>query len=157
MKLIKPKRVEHTHMQQLHAAPEKVFPLLCPVREMDWLHGWDPLLVVSESGYAERDCAFVTGSLPANSVWYITRHEPQNLFVEMIKLTPGVTACRLTIQVAASTTGATAQVTYTHTSLGPEGDTFVDSFTREYYENFMRHWETRMNHYLQTGVVQPED
>lgn len=156
MKIIPAKRVRRTYLQHLIGAPEAVFPLLCPVRETDWIQGWDPLLVVSESGVAERDCAFVTASLPSNAVWYVTRHEPGNGLVEMIKITPGVTACRLSIQLRAVASGSEAEVTYCHTSLGPEGDEFVAAFTEDCYGKFMRDWEARLNHYLGHGTARPE-
>ena len=38
----------------------KVFPLLCPVREADWIDGWNPVLVLTQSGFAEQDCVFIT-------------------------------------------------------------------------------------------------
>jgi hypothetical protein len=133
------------------APPERVLPLLCPVREADWIDGWDPLLVISESGHAERDCVFVTPAEPVDAIWIITRHEPADGFVEMVKITPGVTACRLTIRVRPAEGGAEAEITYAHTSLGPEGDAFVAAFTDEHYQRFMRDWESRMNHYLRTG------
>ena len=141
----------HTYTQQLLAPPDRVFPLLCPVREADWIVGWDPLLVVSDSGVAERDCVFVTAAQPADAVWYITRHEAEAGFVEMIKITPQVTACRLWIQLRSTATGCEADVTYRHTSLGPAGDDFVAGFTADYYAQFMRDWEARMNHYLAQG------
>jgi hypothetical protein len=153
MKIIKPNRVSHTYTQRLVGSPEAVFPLLCPVREADWIPGWDPLLVISHSGVAERDCVFITSSLPSNALWYITRHEPDDGYVEMIKLTPGVTACRLNIQLRASAGGCEADVTYSHTSLGPEGDPFVASFTEDYFLRFMRDWEDRLNHYLKHGTA----
>lgn len=37
MNLQKPIRVSHTYRQRLKAPPEQVFPLLCPVREKEWL------------------------------------------------------------------------------------------------------------------------
>jgi hypothetical protein len=147
-----PKRAVRTYTQTLTGDPSQVFPLLCPVREADWIDGWDPVLVLSRSGVAEADCVFVTAAQPQNAIWYITRHEP-NRFVEMIKITPGVTACKLTITVSASGSGSQATITYMHTSLGPDGDAFVDSFTEEYYEKFMRDWEARMNHYLKEGTA----
>lgn len=156
MNIVKPHRVEHAYTQRLVGTPHDVFPLLCPVREAEWIAGWDPLLVVSGSGLAEPDCVFVTSSLPSNAVWYITRHEPENGFVEMIKITPGVTACRVRIQLRATPEGSEADVSYCHTSLGPEGDAFVASFTHAYYVGFMRDWETRLNHYLRHGVALPE-
>ena len=151
MNITKPKRVTRTYTQQLVAEPSAVFPLLCPVREADWIDGWDPISVIAQSGVAERDCVFVTAASPNDAVWYITRHERDNGFVEMLKITPHVTACRLTIQLRPVATGSEASITYTHTSLGPEGDAFVASFTDEYYRQFMQDWEARINHYLVHG------
>lgn len=151
MKIATPRRVTHTYTQKLVAAPEQVLPLLCPVREADWIPGWDPLFVVSTSGVAEPDCVFVTAASPHDAVWYVTRHEPSQGFVEMIKVTPAVTACRLTIQLRPALLGCEADVTYAHTSLGPAGDEFLRGFTSESYANAMIQWETRLNHYLVHG------
>jgi hypothetical protein len=151
MQIVKPNRATRSYTQHLVAAPDAVFPLLCPVREAEWVPGWDPLLVVSNSGLAERDCVFTTGAEPADATWYVTRHEPEAWFVEMIKITPDVTACRLTIQLRASGAGSEADVTYTHTSLGPRGDSFVASFTEEFYRALMQDWESRLNHFLEHG------
>jgi hypothetical protein len=151
MHISKPNRATHTYRQSLHAPPAKVFPLLCPVREAEWADGWDPELVVSSSGVAERDCVFITPDNSGKALWYITRHEPEKCFVEMLKILPGVTACRLTIQLSENGDGCFADVTYSHTSIGPAGDEFVAKFTADYYQKFMQAWETALNHFLTTG------
>ncbi len=151
MRISRPNRVTHTYTQHLAAEPARVFPLLCPVLEAEWVEGWDPLLVISNSGVAESDCVFVTAAAPRNAVWIISRHEPQHWFVEMFKVTPEVTVCRLSIQLSATSAGTDARVTYSHTSLGPRGDEFIASFTEEFYRQFMRDWELQLNHYLRTG------
>jgi hypothetical protein len=153
MNITMPNRVTRTYTQKLVAPSAKVFPLLCPVREADWLEGWNPPAVFSVSGFAEPDCVFLTDADGGHAIWYITRHEPGSGFVEMIKITPAVTACRLTIQLRESATGSEATITYSHTSLGPAGDTLVASFTEEHYRQFMRDWETRINHYLAHGTA----
>ena len=153
MEIRKPVRAARTFIQRLAASPEQVFPLLCPVREADWLEGWDPLVVFTDSGVAEPGCVFMTKAAPHPVIWFITRHEPERAFVEMLKVSPQLTACRLSIQLSATDTGCEATITYTHTSLGPQGDAFVAGFTEEFYEGFMREWETRMNHYLKTGAA----
>lgn len=71
----------------------------------------------------------------------------------MLKVTPGVTACRLSIQVRAASTGSEAEVTYTHTSLGPSGDSFVAGFTADFYRRFMQEWEAKFNHFLRHGTA----
>jgi len=144
----KPTRVERSYTQQLAGTPAEVFPLLCPVREADWIEGWDPLLVLSDSGVAEPDCVFVTAAEPVDAVWFISRHEPAAGCLQMIKINPTVTACKLSIQLSATPTGTAATVSYAYTSLGPRGDDFVAAFTPEYYVQFMRDWEARLNHHL---------
>lgn len=156
MKIVKPTRATRTYTQRLVADPATVFPLLCPVREADWIKGWNPPLVVSSSGVAEPDCVFTTTAEPGNAIWYVTRHEPAAGFVEMLKITPDVTACRLTIQLRPAAAGSEADVTYSHTSLGPKGDAFVASFTESYYREFMQDWESRLNHYLRHGMALQE-
>jgi hypothetical protein len=151
MRIAKPNRATHTYRQRLQAAPDKVFPLLCPVREVEWANGWSPELVVSSSGVAERDCTFVTSDESGKATWYITRHEPERWFVEMLKIVPGVTACRLQIQLSENGNECFADVTYSHTSIGPDGDEFVAKFTADYYQRFMQAWEGELNHFLKTG------
>jgi len=150
MHITKPNRATHTYRQRLQAPPEKVFPLLCPVREAEWAQGWLPDLVISSSGVAERDCVFITSDKLGTGFWYITRHEPERLFVEMLKIVPGMTACRLEIQLGKDGAECVADVTYTHTSLGPAGDEFVGKFTAEYYQEFMQAWESALDHFLAT-------
>lgn len=155
MEIVRPNRATRTYTQRLVGSPEAVFPLLCPVREADWIQGWDPILVVTSSGVAEPDCVFTTAAEPSDAIWYIVRHEPAVGFVEMLKITPSVTACRLTIQVSRAEGGSEAVVTYSHTSLGPEGDKFVAAFTEAYYVKFMQDWEARMNYYLTNHKALP--
>src|SRR5215471_20334480 len=91
--------------------------------------GWLPDLVISSSGIAERDCVFITTDKLGKAIWYVTRHEPENWLVEMLKIVPGVTACRLEIQLTADGGQCFADVTYSHTSIGEAGDQFVARFT----------------------------
>src|SRR5262245_49499175 len=151
MRITKPNRASHTYRQRLHGPPAKVFPLLCPVREAEWAEGWLPELVISSSGVAERDCVFITQDKPGTAIWYVTRHEPERWFVEMLKIIPGVTACRLEIQLSENGDECFADITYTHTSIGSVGDEFVAKFTADYYQGFMKAWEKELNHFLKTG------
>jgi hypothetical protein len=88
---------------------------------------------------------------PTDAIWYVTRHEPGNWLVEMVKITPGITACRIIIRLHPSGRGCNAVVTYSYTSLSPKGTEIVESITEDYYCQFMRAWETELNYYLSTG------
>lgn len=86
------------------------------------------------------------------ATWMITQHDPEHHVLQIVKLTPGITACRIDIAVQdAGENRSEAVVRYTHTSLGPNGDAFVAAFTKAYYFAFMREWQDAMNNYLKAS------
>lgn len=155
MNIQKPRRVRRSYVQSWVAPPETVFPLLCPVREVDWEPGWEPDLVIAESGVVEAECLFVgpgTGNSSERAIWIVTRHDPENLVVEMYKVTPDHTVGKLEIALAADgAQGTKAEVAFSYTSLGPSGDAFLEQFTEDSYRSSMEEWERALNHYLSTG------
>ena len=156
MNIVKPNRKKHGYAQQLNAPPEAVFPLLCPVLEADWVPGWMPELVISHSGVCEQECIFITptelSSEHENPIWIITKYDPGIWTVEMYKVVPRHTISKLEISlVESSSTSTTAHISYEITSIGKEGDKFMEEFTEKWYEAFMVEWEKAMNHYLDTG------
>lgn len=69
-------------------SPEQVFPLLCPVLEYDWLDDWTCAMQYSESGVAERGCAFST-QIALGESWICSRHEPGRSIQYVIWLSVG--------------------------------------------------------------------
>jgi hypothetical protein len=152
MEILSPIRVSRTYTQSLIASPEKVFPLLCPVREIDWVNDWDPRFVISASGLIESDCVFVMPDEPDDSIWIVTQWNPDLLFVEFVKVTPGFTVGKIDIQLRPGKNEQTlADITYCFTALSPKGSEFVNQFSEDYYESFMKEWEAEINHFLSTG------
>lgn len=156
MNIETPNRKKHSYAQHLNAPPETVFPLLCPVLEVEWAPGWMPELVISHSGVCEQDCIFITPpempSEPENTIWIVTTHDPDRWTVEMYKVAPQHTISKLEISLVGDSGNATtAHVSYEITAIGAEGAKFMEEFTEEWYEGFMVEWEKAMNHYLGTG------
>jgi len=154
MQIEQPRRIRHTYTQHLVAAPARVFPLLCPVREAEWVPNWDPRRVLTRSGVGEKDCVFITEAAPQDAIWVITHHDEQAGRLEIIKVTVDHTVCKLEIALRArGTQGTTAEVAYGYTALGPLGESFLEEFTAAWYQQFMQEWETALNHYLTTGEM----
>ncbi|MCE5244092.1 MAG: hypothetical protein ABFD98_09605 [Syntrophobacteraceae bacterium] len=149
MEVFKPVRVERVYVQHLNARPESVFPLLCPVREKEWVKGWDPAAVYSESGYAEKDCVFLTGEKGKEAVWVITAYDREKFLIEMVKVTPGTTVGKIAIALESTgENGTKALVRYMYTALSAEGEAFVRAYSEEFYREFMSYWESALNEYL---------
>ncbi len=81
------KKVTLNYKQINNAPLEKVFPLLCPVREKEWLDGWNYKMIYSESGTAEDGCVFTTPSQGEfESIWTVTNYDRANFKIAFVKV-----------------------------------------------------------------------
>ncbi len=139
---------------KLAATPETVFPLLCPIREYDWIDTWKCRLIYSDSGYAELDCVFKT-DFPADGpedAWVVCRHEPPRR-IEFVRVNP-LRAIRYTICLREALPGRTeADWSQVFTGLNEEGDALVRSLDAAAFSRRMDELEKMLNHYLATGQM----
>ena len=148
MRIEKPARVSHSRRQAINGTPEEVFSLCCPVREAEWVEGWDPSVVHTDTGVAERDCVFVTENGGVESTWLVTVHDAGARRIAMVKCTPGEVMTRIEIGIEPAAGGSAVDIRYTHTACGPAGVELVRGFTEEHWEGFMREWESEMNRFV---------
>ena len=84
----------HRSIRFVHRAPappEIVFPLLCPVREHDWVEGWQADVLHSESGVAELGCVFLADARGTHGpvTFVVSRYEPPHA-IEFVVFRAGV-------------------------------------------------------------------
>ena len=152
MRVEKPCRVRRSFTQHLCAPADEVFPLLCPIREMEWVKDWRPKLVVTESGVAEPGCIFVTPGVPEDALWLMRVHDPVRHRLEIIKIIPGMVIGTITVDLTADGESAcTADITYAYTALSAHGERAIGEFTEQHFRGFMKTWEAELNHFLRTG------
>lgn len=53
-------RVTRTRVLRINGPRDVFFPLLCPVREAEYLSDWEAEILYSKSGVAEEGCTFRT-------------------------------------------------------------------------------------------------
>ena len=97
MEVTNAKRVVYRVIQHLEDVPERIFPLLCPVREYDWIDGWSCAMIYAETGRAELGGIFRT-AFPdlGDEIWTITRYEPP-LAIEFVRVAWNVAVVKLDI------------------------------------------------------------
>jgi len=149
-------RIVRTYIQRIDAPPAAVFPLICPVREGDWLDGWADgyELIYSASGVAEKDCVFRSfGHGDPEMIWTISEHDPERGLVVFVRVMAGLVATTLRVAIADGGDGTSAvEVTYVVTPVSDEGARFAATrYGGETLIHAIRWWETSMNHYLRTG------
>ena len=146
-------RQKWRYQQTINAGPEVIFPLLCPVREQDWLAGWQYRMIYSESGVAELNAVFAT---PEDSgeetVWTVTRYQPDEYAIHFARFTPDSRVCRLEVQVVPDTSEQSkVDIVYVYTATSDAGTDFLENFGERKFLVAMRFWEDSMNHFLATG------
>jgi len=147
------KRVAHQYTQANAAPPELVFPLLCPVREAEWVPGWQYRLIYSQSGVAEAGCVFSTPNEDGTeSTWVVTEYDPRAFQIAFAWVNPGLVAAQIRIRLQTKPAQqTTAHISYTYTGLSPEGNREVERYDNKWFQHKMQSWETAINHYLKTG------
>lgn len=120
------------------AAADRIFPLLCPVRESEWIPDWTYRLVFSRSGVAEKDCVFLTqGPGEPPTVWVNSLHDPQGLKVEYIRITSGIRVVRLRLELTSlSPDTSRMDFDFAFTSLGETGNREVNKLIEENGRDF---------------------
>ena len=158
MNIQKPYRATHSYNQILDAVPDQVFPLLCPVRELDWVPGWNPLTVWSAAGVAEREAIFTTLDSGDQAIWVVSHFDPNAFRIEFVKVIPRRTVTVIRVALHAHSDSRTmAVVEYSVTALSEEGEKVVSTFSDDYYVRFMQEWERALNHFLTTGEkIEPD-
>ncbi len=162
MTAFKGDRVTHEYTQSNDAPPERVFPLLCPVREADWVPGWQYRLIYSESGVAEGGCVFATPNPPAagdqgqvappETTWIVTEYDPAAFRIGFVWINPGLVAAEIGIQLTPTPPATTrAHIRYRYTALSAEGNREVERYDQKWFRAKMGGWESAINHYLRTG------
>lgn len=105
---LRSERFERKRVFEVHGSPADLFPLLCPVREYEWLPGWRCRMGYSQSGVAERDAVFTTSHLfgAKSVVWTCITYEPDSL-VEYLMVSGRDGVVRLSIGLEAAEEGRT--------------------------------------------------
>ncbi len=150
---VQAKRAVRSYRQTINAKPDVVFPLLCPVREAEWLDGWSYKMIYSASGLVEEGAVFSTSNPEEeDTVWVVTRHDPLARCVEFARFTPHSRTCFLKIAVSAFDNDRShVDVSYTYTSITPAGERFIESWSEKAFLEAVVFWEKSMNHFLKAG------
>jgi hypothetical protein len=125
-----------------NAPPSAVFPLLCPVRERDWIDGWTADVLRSASGFAELGCVFRA----RGATFVVTRYEPPARIE--FAIFDGASVETLAIRLAAAQGGTDMTWTRCFTALTPEGGAWIEANVPQLVYDRLGGLEEMMNAYL---------
>ena len=128
--------------------PADIYPLLCPVREYDWIPDWHCEVIRAESGVNEKGCIFRTNfdGFGGPEIWVTSVYEP-NERLEFVRTSPSlVTIFQITLTRENSGTELTWAQTVT--SLNPEGNLLLEKGNPDDYTQMVKKLETLLNDHL---------
>jgi hypothetical protein len=141
-------RLVRSFVQEIHAAPEEVFPLLCPVREKEWLPGWDARMIHSASGVAERGAVFETRHENGLTLWLVAEYDPPRR-IAFARWQPDGVVVHIEIVLSRGHEGSTAVgICYTYTAANEMGATALGAMTEAAWLKSMIFWQGSMNEWL---------
>lgn len=148
------KRVRFAQSMTVHATPEEIFPLLCPVREFDWIPHWDCEVIYTESGVAERGCVFLTNK-PGEGVdtWVVSHFEPSRR-ISFVRVDPKRTLLYdIFLEPVSAEDGDATRLDWIQeiTALNDEGDRFVGEQKESDFASMIGKIETMLEYFLRHG------
>ncbi|MGD9186845.1 MAG: hypothetical protein PVI89_01460 [Desulfobacteraceae bacterium] len=152
-----PIRLNKKYKMTVPGTNKQVFPLLCPVREYDWLPYWNCDIIYSESGIAEQGCVFTT-DLPGRGkmIWIVTKYDPPTqIQYTIFKHDSHVWNLNVTIETISE---FKSNLVWCHefTALTKSGNEYLTSYTEEAHQSHLKRIEDSLIHYLGTGNMLKE-
>lgn len=147
-------RLVKTYEMTAPAGCEDVFPLLCPVREYDWIPHWECNMIYSPSGKAELGCVFETDFPDRGEMtWVATKYEPPRL-IQYTVFKADSHVWNLEIELFSEKTCLTRLLwRHTFTATSMEGNRYLSEYTDEKHRLQLSMIEKALIYYLETGKM----
>lgn len=136
---------------EISAPTSIVFPLLCPIREYEWIDGWKCDLIYSDSGVAEDLCVFKTNTPPfGEETWVCTRYE-LNKAIRYTRFSNNVIV--VTDIELSDNDDSKSFWTWTLSvlSMNETGNSIINSFTPDVMHDKLKGLEVLLEHFITTG------
>jgi len=146
--------IEHISKIILNKNIDVVFPLFTPVEEKKWADDWNPKIIYPENDEIIKGTIFKHHHKEDGfSYWVIADYECENHYIKYINFVENKRIGIIEIKCSPLEGERTsAKIKYILTSIGEEGNEFINTFNEEYYNNYINEWEELINSYLRTQI-----
>jgi hypothetical protein len=129
-------------------SPDAIFPLLCPVREYEWIPEWKCDVIQTKSGVNEKGCIFRTNfdGFGGPEIWVTSVFEP-NRHLEFVRTSPCLVTI-YTIDLMPAKGGTTLTWDQTVTALNEQGNLLIETHTEADYNGMIKSLETKLDTFL---------
>lgn len=142
---------------EYEARADEVFRLLCPVRENEWIPGWQEACKVlhTDSGIAEEGCVFTTYYPDeGRAVWLCSDYDPAAYRIEYIKHIEGKAIAKWQMRVEPLGPRRCVLISrFEMTALSEVGKRHVLNFFADRHDELLEGIRTKIVYFLQTGQM----
>jgi hypothetical protein len=132
---------------QIGFSREQVYPLLCPIREYDWIDGWQCELIASDSGFAEENCIFKTDLPPfGKETWYFLNYILNDSFIAIRYRSNSI--LRVDFSLIPEEKGCRLHLDFILTATDDSGNEFVKNFPDNHADLMCNRTATLLDYYL---------
>ena len=150
------KTISHTKTFKMPVPVKDLFPLFSPEGETYWVPGWNYENVMGTTELSE-DYVFLTKShdhATSDALWIVKKFDLKRYLVQFYKIEPhekiGVVTVKCSEQGSDNTE---VQVTYKYMALSEAGESFIDGFNENTYEEFIAEWQQLLLKYFDSSNV----
>ncbi len=149
-------RISKSSTFSAEAAIDIVFPLFGPVREKEWAHGWNPVIIYPVDTLVCEKMVFQTsGGLHGSEetyTWSIVRYEPHQYQIEY-QVTAAERLWFITVSCTPIQEATQITVTYSYTGWSESATVRNRKALAGMFAHDLKDWEKAINYYLKTGQV----
>ena len=146
----KPLKKTLTHTTLIEASKEAVFPLLCPVREYDWIWDWKCDVLLTDSGLNELHCVFQTEWEQVGSeTWFTVDLVPDERVAFVRAGADWMIHYIITLRQTDS--GTSVEWKQILVGITPKGNENVEGMTL-IFDDIMEHLGKALSHFLKHGM-----
>jgi hypothetical protein len=154
-----------SYQEEIDAPAEKVFPLICPVAEYDWIENWDCVMIFLKSGRNEEGCIFteqITGPVifgaPVPATWVTNRYDPENHHIQFVIFARDSAVIRYDFRLKRLGKAKTcAEMDFEFTAMSKEVITPDEEAIREKLLVTITFISKSLKHYCETGEMLKAD
>lgn len=140
----------------LNADAKTVFPLLCPVKEVDWIDVWEDIcmMVYTDSGIAEEACVFETDAPDEGySLWICSHYDAAKGEITYIKHIVGKAVIKWDMHVRDTADSSAIDMVYNMTGLSKEGAALVKDHDERYLSILFDGIQKQINDYVAKSIL----
>ncbi len=127
----------------------EVFPLFGAFEERKWAEGWEPKLIYPEQETMEEGTTFSVSGHGHESLWIVTKYEPQNYQVQYLVSTENrFWTIDVVCQPVSKEEQTKVTVTYAYTGLNAKGNEQNRAALHHMFHDDLQDWSAAINAYL---------